>query len=102
MPNEKVPKPMISGGTSDISKFCELEWFKWVMFQDETAPFPDDVMTLGHYLGPSADISPAMTTKILTENGQVLHRSMYCLLTPDELLEKDGPDARDPFKARVY
>ena len=59
----------------DISQFCELEWFKWVMFQDETAPFPDDVLKLGHYLGPSIDVGPAMTAKILTENGQVLHRS---------------------------
>ena len=43
-----------------------------------------------------------MTTKILTENGQVLHRSAYKPLTPDELPDKDGSDAQDQFMARVY
>ena len=66
-----------------MSLFCELEWFKWVIFLDETAPFPDDVLKLGNYLGPSIDVGPAMTAKLLTENGQVLHRSTNQPLTPD-------------------
>ena len=72
------------------------------MFQDETALFPDDVLKLGRYLGPSIDVGPAMTAKILTENGQVLHRSTYQFLTPDELLDKDGSDAQEHFMTRVY
>ena len=44
------------------------------MFQEESALFPDDVLKLGHYLGPNIDIGPAMTVKILMEIGQVLHR----------------------------
>ena len=28
----KVPEKILSSKTSDISQFCELEWFKWVMF----------------------------------------------------------------------
>ena len=59
------------------------------------------MLKLGHYLGPSIAVSPAKTTKILTENGQVLHRS-YRLLTPYELLDKDGSDAQERFMARVY
>ena len=59
------------------------------MFQDETTSFPDDVLKLGHYLGPSIDVSPATMTKILTENGQVLHRSVHRPLNPDELSDKD-------------
>ena len=51
--------------------------------------FPNDMLKLGHYIGPSRDVGPAMTTEILTENGQVLHISTYRLLTPDELLDKD-------------
>ena len=82
----------MSGETSDISQFCKLEWFKWVMFQDKTAPLPDDMLKLSHYLDPSIDVGPAMTTKILTENEQVLQRSMYRPLTPDELSDKDGSD----------
>ena len=83
---------MMSGKTSDISEFCELEWFEWVMLHHEIAPFPDDVLKLGCYLGPSIDISSAMTEKILTEKGQVLHRSTYRPLTTDELTDKDGSD----------
>ena len=57
------------------------------------ALFPDDMLKRGHYLGPSIDVGPAMTTKILMENGQVLHRSTYRLFTPYELLDKDRSDA---------
>ena len=28
----EVPKMVMSGETSNISQFCKLEWFKWVMF----------------------------------------------------------------------
>ena len=30
--DRKVPKTVMSDKTSDISQFCELEWFKWVVF----------------------------------------------------------------------
>ena len=44
----------------------------------------------------------AMTTKILTKNGQVLLISMYILLIPDEIAEKDGIDVQEQFMARVH
>ena len=84
---------MISGETSDTSQFCELGWFEWVIFHDEVGSYPDDVLKLGHYLGPRIDVGPAMIAKILTQNGQVSHRSMYRLLTPDEMSDKDKIDA---------
>ena len=83
------------GKTSDISQFCKLERFKWVIFWDKTAPFQDNMLKLGHFLCPSIDIGPAMAAKILTENGPVLHRSTYTPLTLDELLDKDGSDAQE-------
>ena len=83
-------------------QFCELEWFEWIMFSEETAPFPDDEQKLGHSLGPSIDVGPAVTAKILMKNGLVLHLSTYRSLTPDELLDKEGSDARKEFMARVY
>ena len=66
------------------------------------APFTDKMLKLGHYLGPSIDIAPAMTVKFLTENGQVLNTSTCRLLTLDELLCKDGTEAGEQFMARVY
>ena len=47
------------------------------MFRDETVPFADEVLKLGYYLGPGMDVGPAVTAKILIENGQVLYRSTY-------------------------
>ena len=46
----EVPKIVMSGETSDISQFCELAWFEWVMFCNATALFLDDVLKLGHFL----------------------------------------------------
>ena len=66
-----VHETVISGERSDNSHFCKLE-------------------KLVHCLGPSMDVSPAMTAKILTENGQLLHRSTFRPLNPDELLDKVG------------
>ena len=68
------------------------------MFWDETAPFLDDVLKLGPYLGPSVDVSPAMTV----ENEHVLHRSTYGPMTPDEIADKAGSDAWEQFMARIY
>ena len=95
----EVPKTVISHKTSDISQFCKLDRFEWVMFQNETALFPDDVLKLGHFLGPSIYIGPTITAKIFKQNGQVLHRSTY---TPDEIADKDRSDAREQFMVRVH
>ena len=72
------------------------------MFNDETGVFTDDVSKLGHYLGSSINVNPAMTMKTLTKNGQVLHRSSCRLLTPDEVADKDGSDAQEKFMVRVH
>ena len=39
--DEEVHKTVLSGQTSDMTQFCKLEYFEWLMFWDETAPFPD-------------------------------------------------------------
>ena len=92
----------MSGKTTDISQYCKLELFKWVILQDKTAPFPHVVQKLDCYLGPSIDVSPAMPTKIPTDNEQVLQSSMHRPLTPDELGDKNGSDAQEQVMARVY
>ena len=69
---------------SDIRLSCEFEWFKWVMFSDKMAPYPDDHYKLGRCLGPSIDIGPDVVAKIIKENDQILHRSTYQALTQEE------------------
>ena len=60
-----------------LVSFFNLEWFEWDMINDETVPFPEDMPKVVHYLKPSIDVCPMMTTTIPTHNGQVLHRSQY-------------------------
>ena len=67
--------------------------FKWVVLLDETAPFPDDVLKIGHYLVPSVVVDSAMTVKIITLNGPLHHRSAYGSLTPDEIADNNWSDA---------
>ena len=78
----------MSGEKSDISHFCEQEWFKEIMFCDETATCPDDVMKLGYYHEPTTDIGSATTTMILTQNEQVcIDQQIHC-----------GPQSRQQTK----
>jgi len=44
---------------------------------------------LGRYLGPSIDIGPAMTAKILKSNGEVVHRSTYRELDAKERVDEE-------------
>ena len=91
----------MSGETSNLRRFFELEWFKWVIFVIKLH-HSQDVLKLGHYLGPSIDIGPAMTAKVLTENEKVLHRSTHQSFTQDELQVKDGSVASEQLMTRVY
>jgi hypothetical protein len=93
----EVPETIMSGETSDISQLCELGWYEWCKFRDVTAPFPQDKMKLGRYLGPSVDIGPAMTAKVLKSNGQVIHTSTYRSLTPDEIAQPEEIKIREDF-----
>ena len=70
----ETPETVISGETLDISRFCELGFYEWIMFWEEPdhAQFPADNPILGRYLGPAINIGPAMTAKILKSNCQVI------------------------------
>ena len=72
----------MTGGTADTSQFSEFEFYQWVMFRGEIAPFPEDNLILGKWSGSSTDVGPAMTAKILKSNGRAVHRSTFCELIP--------------------
>ncbi len=88
---------MMSGETPNISQFCELGWYEWVKFCSTTVSFPKDPLVLGKYLGPSIDIGPTMTAKILTPMGKVVHHITYRLLTPEELVDPVKQDHMKTF-----
>jgi hypothetical protein len=82
----RVPKTVVSGETADISPFCEFSFWDWVKFREHCVAFPDDAMVLGKYLGPSIDIGPAMTSRIMNANGKLEDRSTVRALTSEERL----------------
>ena len=59
-------------------------------------------MQLGRYLGPSADIGPAMTAQILKQNGKVVHQSTFRHLTEDELASTVEIEARKAFDTNIH
>ncbi len=67
----------MSGKTANISQFCKLGWYEWVKFCSTTISFPEDLLVLGKDLGPSIDVDPTMTAKILTPTGKVVHHNTY-------------------------
>jgi hypothetical protein len=69
----------------DISTIAEYAWYEWVKFRDTAAKFHVSKIQLGRDLGAAIDIGPAMTRKILKQNGSVMYRSSVRTLTQDEI-----------------
>ena len=74
----------MSGETADISFISELGWYDWIKFRDTSETFPNDKVVVDRYLGPSTDVGPVLTAKILKMNGTVVYRSTYRGLNEDE------------------
>ena len=81
----QVPQTLMTGQTADISQLFELGWYDWCYYHDSAIKFPNDKLILGRWLGPSIDVGPAMTGKILKPNGNTRHVSTYRALTDEEL-----------------
>jgi hypothetical protein len=76
--NGETPETMLSGETADISEFAEFGWwYDWIKFRDTNVPYPEDKLVLGWCLGPTRDIGPAMTAKMLKRNGQYVHEQLF-------------------------
>jgi hypothetical protein len=97
----ECPETVLSGETADISEFAEYGWYGWVKFRDTTVSYPEEKLILGRYLGPSTDIGPAMTAKILKGNGQYQHRTTLRGLTDDEVRDPAEIKARQEFTAEI-
>ena len=80
----EVPQTIMSSKTSNISQLCEFQFFKLVMFWDETALYPNDHFRLDGYQSLNWDIGPVLMAKIIRENSQVPCRSTYQALTQEE------------------
>jgi len=98
--NGEVPETVMTGDTADISIIAEHAWYEWIKFYDPVGKtFPEDKTYLGRYLGPAIDIGPALTAKILKSNGEVVYRSTYRSLTPQEMNDEGG--SRREFDKKI-
>ncbi len=97
----EVPETYVTGQTADISEIAEFEWYQWIYFRDTAMQLPESKEVLGRYLGPSRDVGPAMAAKILKGNGQVMVRSTFRALTPDEEISPTKIQAREEYTVMV-
>ena len=97
----EVPDTLVNGETPDISEFSQFKWYEWVKYRDQQVAFPEDNFVLGRYLGPSTDIGPAMTCKLLNIKGNYIHRSTVRALTDDELADTLEIKEREAFDQAI-
>ena len=97
----QVPETIVSGQTADISQFAEFGWYDWIVWWDTSSGFPEAKELLAWWLGPAADVGPAMTAKVLKENGQTVYVSTYRLLNESELAIPDKVREREAFDAAI-
>jgi hypothetical protein len=97
----QVPETIMSGQTGDISPWAAFAWYEWVYFHDSAVRFPNDSEILGRDLGPAIDVGPAMTRKLLKQNGQVVYRSTVRALTPDEIHSETEKQKRAEFDIEI-
>ena len=97
----QVPETIMSGQTADISPFVELGWYDWVKYWDLGVDYPEPKEQLGRWLGPAIDVGPAMCSKILKQNGQVIYVSTYRSLTEHELSSHDEMEKRKAFTEAI-
>jgi hypothetical protein len=94
-------KSNIKGETVDISTIAVYAWYEWVKFRDKSAKFPVSNIQLGRNLGAAIDIGPAMTRKILKQNGSVMFRSSVRPFTQDEIQSPTEKKEREVFDIAV-
>ena len=99
--DSQVPETVVSGQTSDISTVAEFAWYDWIYWWDTVSGFPEPREQLGRWLGPALDIGPAMTAKVLKENGQYVYTSSYRALHEDELTDPTKIKEREEFDRAI-
>jgi len=80
----------------------ECQWYEFVKWFDSGAKFPGPKECYRRWLGPSLDIGPAMTAKIVKSNGQVIHLSSYHVLNESEKTEPHELKEQESFDTRIH
>jgi hypothetical protein len=85
---------MITGKTPDISTLAEFRWYQWIKWFNQHADLPDEQEVYGRYLGPSRAVGSLMTSTILNEKGNILHRSSAEEDNPEEMAKRKAFDQK--------
>ena len=64
------------GETPDISSIIQFSWLQPVLYYNKMASNPQPKEELGHFVGIAINVGDALTFKVLTDNDQVLCRSV--------------------------
>jgi hypothetical protein len=97
----QVPERKIKVETVDISNIAEYAWYEWIKLRDTEAKFPVSKIQLGRDLVAAIDIGPAMTRKIMKQNGSGMYRSSSRSLTQDEIQSPTEQKERQEFDMAI-
>ena len=77
--NYRTPTEWLLGYTPDITVLLQFQFWEPVYYAKYNAKFPADTTeVLGWFIGIAENVGSAMTFKILSEEGKVIHRSVVC------------------------
>jgi hypothetical protein len=97
----QVPESKVKGETVDISTIAEYAWYELVKFRETASTFPVSKIQLCRYLAAAIDIGPAITRKILNNNGSVMYRTYVRPLIPDEIQSPTEKKEREDFDIAI-
>jgi hypothetical protein len=93
---------VVSGETADISLFYKFGFWGWVKFWEKGVAFPDNILVLDMYLGPSIDVGLAMTQHIMKANGEIKDHSKLHSLTPEECVNAALHQEQEKFLEAIH
>ena len=85
MLNSEVTKTIMSSETSNVIQFYKFDFYEWIIFIGETIYYADKNTELVRYFGTSIYFGTSLTSKILKLNSEVVHRSIYQDILPDDI-----------------
>ena len=96
-----MPGTLLSGQTADISQFVEHKWYNFVKWFEYGSSCPEPKEVHGRWLGPSMDIGPAMCSKIIKSNSQIINLSNYRAITEEDLQDPMQNKLCDEFDSEL-
>ena len=91
--DEGPPIKMLTGDTPDISHLVEHRWYDPVWYSNPGF----ENRELGRWLGPSKSVGQAMSSKILTRKGKIVHRTSVWPLSVEKSHDPSFTAQREQF-----